>query len=158
MKKQIAFVAPAVAVLALAACSSNSSSSSSSASASSTAGVVTVQLNPLNNSGVTGSATLTPQGNETLVTLNLTGEPDGAYEPAHIHLNYCANIDPNPEYFLTDSGTATNNGTLWVQNGKATALVNVPLSDLQKTPHSINVHLSPTNLPHYMACGDIPAA
>lgn len=144
----------ALGALALTGCSSSSSSSSPSASA----GGVTVNLTAQNNSGVNGTATLTAQGTETLVTLTLTGQPDGSFEPAHIHTGTCANLDPTPQYFLTDSGTSSTGGQLWVQNGKATALVNVPLATLQASPHAINVHQSPTDLPAYVSCGDIPSS
>jgi Cu/Zn superoxide dismutase len=145
--------------LLLAACTSSGSDSSSTPSsnaATTDEQSVVVQLKSLRESGQTGTATLTAQGDKTLVVLELQGQPDGSFEPAHVHVNYCANIDPTPQYFLTDSSEETDGGRLWVENGKASALIQVPLAALQEKQHAVNVHLSPTNLPHYVACGDIP--
>lgn len=153
----VGLVAGSVAALALAGCSSNSGSSSSSASPS-PSGQVTITLSPQNNSGINGTATITPMGtNQIQVAINVTGEPDGAYEPAHIHMGTCANLNPTPQFFLTDSSSSTNGGQLWLQNGKATVTVNTTMSEIQNTAHAINIHLSPANLPHYVACGDIPS-
>jgi Cu/Zn superoxide dismutase len=144
--------------LLLSACSPSGSdaASASSDSSSGDAGAVVVQLSSLRDSGQTGTATLTPQGDNTLVVLELKGQPEGTFEPAHVHENYCANIDPSPQYFLTDSSTESDGGRLWVENGKASALIQVPLETLRAKQHAVNVHLSPKNLPHYVACGDIP--
>ena len=141
---------------ALTGCSSSASSSSSATPSPS--GQVSLTLTQLNNSGVNGTATITPINDKQIkVEITVTGQPDGSYEPAHIHQGTCANLNPTPQFFLTDSGTATNGGQLWLQNGKASVIVNTTMAEIQSTPHAINLHLSPTNLPHYMACGDIPA-
>ncbi len=62
LRKTLAIVAVPTCVLALGACSSGNSSSDSSASASTAAGAVTITLDSMNDSGVQGSAVLTPQG------------------------------------------------------------------------------------------------
>src|SRR5512140_97710 len=55
-----------------------------------TAQPVTVTLTALNNSGQTGTATLTDVGNgQVKVDLAITGEPAGADEPVHIHSGQC---------------------------------------------------------------------
>ncbi|MCL4509047.1 MAG: hypothetical protein M1296_05940, partial [Chloroflexi bacterium] len=46
---------------------------------------VTVPIAAQNNSGISGTATLTAMGSQTQVVLSLTGEPAGGSEPAHIH-------------------------------------------------------------------------
>src|SRR5919199_132537 len=50
---------------------------------------VTIQLSPQNSSGITGTATLTPMGDQTRVVLTLAGAGAGP-EPAHIHAGTCA--------------------------------------------------------------------
>lgn len=150
----------AVAVLAIAGCSGGGSTSNSSASASASGDVVTVNLTQQNNSGMAGTATIRPinNGQQIQVDINVTGEPSGAHQPAHIHQGTCENLNPNPQFFLTDSGTQTDGGQLWVQDGRASAIVTTTMQEIQSTPHAINIHLSPTDLPHYMACGNIPAS
>ena len=41
-------------------------------------------MHALNGSGQNGTATITDVGGKVLVTVNLTGEPSGASEPAHV--------------------------------------------------------------------------
>jgi hypothetical protein len=105
---------------------------------------VTVTLTQQNGSGVSGSATLTPMGNQTQVVINVTGEPAGASEPAHIHVGAC----PNPgsvKYPLTN-----------VVNGSSTTTVNAPLSSITAGNMAINLHQSQQNISHYVSCGNIP--
>lgn len=109
-------------------------------------GKVTIQLNTQNNSGESGTATLTPMGNQTQVVLNITGAPAGVPQPAHIHTGTCANLG-GVKYPLTN-----------VVDGKSTTMVNVKLSDIQTGSFAINVHKSAPEIAVYVACGDIPAA
>lgn len=48
----------------------------------------TITMQPLQNSGVTGEATVTPQGAQTEVMVRLTGAPEGEH-PGHIHSGTC---------------------------------------------------------------------
>jgi LPXTG-motif cell wall-anchored protein len=107
---------------------------------------VTVQLSPQNNSGITGTATLTSMGDQTRVILTLTGAGAGP-EPAHIHEGTCANLDPTPKWPLTS-----------VANGTSDTMVNAKLSDIQASATAINVHKSPQEISVYVACGNIPMA
>jgi len=111
-------------------------------------GSVQVPIAALNGSNQTGVATLTPTSdNKTRVDITITGEPDGANEPAHIHKGPCNTLDPKPTYPLTS-----------VAAGKSTTVVDAPLSQLQTGSLAINLHESGSALQTYVACGNIPAA
>jgi hypothetical protein len=108
--------------------------------------VVSIKLNPANNSGISGIATLSGAGNQTKVVIDLTGEPVGASMPAHIHLGECGpTLDPRPKFPLHS-----------VEGGKSTTVVNVPLRSLTTGHYAINIHESAANLQHTVACGNIP--
>jgi Cu/Zn superoxide dismutase len=109
---------------------------------------VQVPIAAQNGSNQTGVATLTPTSdNKTRVDITITGEPDGASEPAHIHKGPCKSLDPKPTYPLTV-----------VAAGKSTTVLDVPLSQLQTGSLAINLHESASALQNYVACGNIPAA
>lgn len=107
---------------------------------------VTVTLNTQNNSGVSGTATLTDMNGQTQVVVNVTGEPAGGSEPEHIHVGSCPTVGA-VKYPLAN-----------VVNGTATTMVNVKLADLQTGGFAINLHKSAAQAGVYIACGDIPAA
>ena len=107
---------------------------------------ITVTMNEQNDSGESGTATLTAMGDQTRVVLNLTGAPAGP-QPAHIHMGTCANLNPQPEYPLTN-----------VENGQSETVVPVALASLMNGNFAINVHRSPEEVQVYVSCGDIPAA
>jgi hypothetical protein len=112
-------------------------------SVSAQSGPVTVTLATQNNSGVSGTATLTPMGNQTQVVINVTGEPAGGSEPDHIHVGSCPTVGA-VKYPLAN-----------VVNGTSTTMVNVPLSTLTAGTYAINLHESAQNIGKYIACGDI---
>lgn len=108
---------------------------------------VVVQLGQMSSSGQTGTATLTSTiDNKTQVTIQLTGEPPDAQEPAHIHTGKCKKLNPKPAYLLTN-----------VVGGASTTTVNASLSSLETGRFSVNVHQSTQNFGTYVACGTIPA-
>jgi hypothetical protein len=108
-------------------------------------GTVSVKLAPQNSSGETGTATLTQTGPDVSVSVTMTGAGTVA-QPIHIHQGSCAKLNPTPMYPLTT-----------VQNGTSmTTLKNMKLSALQTGGFAINVHKSTTDIPDYVACGDIP--
>ena len=109
-------------------------------------GSVTVNLAAQNNSGLSGTATLTDLGGgRTRVDLKLSG-PDGDY-PAHVHMGTCANLNPAPQYPLAN-----------VRGGTSTTEINASLSSIQQSPHAINLHKSAQDLATYVACGDLAQA
>ena len=107
---------------------------------------VTVQLGEQNNSGETGTATITPQDGKTQVVLQqvvlqIEGAPAQA-QPAHIHDGTCASLDPKPRIPLQN-----------VVNGKSTTTLDMPMSEV--TNGAINVHKSASDIKTYVACGDL---
>jgi len=110
------------------------------------AGPVTVKLAPQNNSGESGTATLTEEGGKTKVAVSVTGQPAGVAQPMHIHKGTCDKLDPKPTYGLPS-----------LVNGKSEATVDVSLADLQKGGYAINGHKSAQAVSTYVYCGAIPA-
>jgi hypothetical protein len=111
----------------------------------SAADTVTVTLSPENNSGISGTATLTAMGSQTQVVINVTGEPAGASEPDHIHTGQCGPTLGGVKFPLKN-----------VENGTSTTMVNATLASLETGGFAINLHESAANISHFVACGNIP--
>lgn len=108
---------------------------------------LTVPMKALNDSGETGTATLTQETDGVKVVVSLKGAPAAA-QPTHIHIGTCGNINKAPEY-----------GLVSLDNGESTSVVKgITLDDLLKGHYAINVHKSADDLGTYVACGDIKAA
>ena len=103
---------------------------------------ITVKMAAQNKSGESGTAKLTPQGDQTKVDISLKGAK-GA-QPAHIHAGTCAKLDPKPKHGLEN-----------VVDGKSSTVVPVKMQDLLSSPNAINVHKSAEDLKTYVACGSI---
>jgi hypothetical protein len=104
-----------------------------------------IKLQPQNNSGESGTATLTRAGDaQTKVVLEVQGTPAGTPQPVHIHKGSCAKLDPKPAYPLSP-----------VTNGKSETTVNASLDSLQKGGYAINGHKSAQEASTYVFCGDI---
>jgi hypothetical protein len=108
------------------------------------ADAITVTLNSTNDSKTRGTATLTPEGNQTKVVIQVQGAPTGAVQPVHFHKGTCANLDPKPVYPLQD-----------IKNGTSTTVVPVEMSKLTATPHTVNVHKSAADMKTSVACGEV---
>ncbi len=107
---------------------------------------VTVKLNEINGSGVSGTAVLTAQGNQTQIVVTVTGEPAGGSEPIHIHTGHCGAGLGGIKYPLTS-----------VEAGTSTTVIDAPLASIQTGDFAVNVHQSAANIGTYVACGNIPA-
>jgi len=106
---------------------------------------VTVTLTALNGSGETGKAVIKDTKGGVSVALTLAGGAAGVDQPAHIHKGTCAKLDPKPEYPLTN-----------VVGGKSnTTIKGVTVAQLLASPNAVNVHKSATEIPTYVACGNI---
>src|SRR5947207_15169180 len=82
----------------------------------------TAKLAPQNNSGESGTATLTKAGdNETKVVLEAKGVPSGVPQPVHIHKGTCDKLYPKPTYPFSP-----------FVNGKSETMVHAPLAGLEK--------------------------
>ncbi|MGH2531097.1 MAG: DUF4331 family protein [Thermomicrobiales bacterium] len=104
---------------------------------------LTVELAELNASGVSGTATLTADGEGTRVVIQATGATGD--HPAHIHEGACDDLDPNPAFPLTsvDAGGASD------------TIVPIGLDDLTGGDFAINVHLSQEQIGVYVMCGNL---
>lgn len=105
---------------------------------------VTVTLTEQNGSGQNGTATLTANGDTTMVVVNVSGG-SSTPQPAHIHPGTCATLDPKPIYPLTS-----------LVNGTSETTVQASLSTLVNGTFAINVHKSGPEASVYVSCGDIP--
>ena len=111
-------------------------------------GVTTITLNEVNDSGVSGTVRLSPNGDQTEVAVRLTGATGN--HPNHIHENFCANVDPDPLLPLTHIVVGEVD-----PDGFTTTTVDMPLDELLAGEFSILVHLSDDQLDQYLACGNI---
>ena len=109
-----------------------------------------VLFTPLNDSGIDGSASLRRRSERTDVDI----WADGAVgdHPTHIHQGSCDDLDPNPEFPLTNVQLRTAGLT-----GTSTTTIDVPLTELLAEPHLILIHKSADDIGTYYACGDIVA-
>ena len=105
---------------------------------------VTVTLSAQNQSGESGQAILTEVDGQVKVVVNLTGEPAGVSQPAHIHHGTCAALG-EPVYALSPVTDGASETTL-------TAAFQAIKSGL---PLAINVHKSAAESSVYVVCGDI---
>lgn len=96
----------------------------------------------LNDSGVSGVATLYADGDQTIV--DITVEDAGPIHPAHIHAGTCDDLTATPEYTLEN-----------VVDGSSISIVDVSLDDLLASDFSIDLHLSPDELGTMIVCAPI---
>lgn len=104
---------------------------------------VVIDLVERNDSGVNGTATLTPDGDQTTVRIEVEG-PVGN-NPVNIMTGTCNEFDANPVFSLSSVDS----------NGVSESTVDAPLEDLLAEPHVLNIHASPTNLGTIFACAEI---
>ncbi len=111
---------------------------------------VTVNLGPgqgpAGGGDQTGTATLTAQGDQTQVVLDIEPGPAAVEQPAHIHEGSCPGVG-EVAFPLTN-----------VVNGTSTTVVDASLEELQSGDFAINIHKSGDEIGVYVACGDILAA
>lgn len=103
-------------------------------------------FNPTGASGQKGTVTMSAVGDKTRVTINITGVPNGAIEPAHVHQDNCTHPG-KVLYPLTN-----------VVAGHSVTLVDAPFSKVAVTGNSVNVHKSAAHLNVYMGCANISMA
>ena len=105
-----------------------------------------IDLNGLNEYDFNGTAVITEENGAVTVDIQVEGEDVVGGHPVHIHLGTCNELDPNPTYSLADIDA----------DGLSTTLVDgVTLDDLLAEPYAVNAHLSATDIPTYVTCGDI---
>ncbi len=100
-------------------------------------------LQELNDSGVSGTATLYDAGERTIVEIDAEGT--GEDHPSHIHAGRCDNLTPNVGYPLEN-----------VRGDEpTTSVVDVALDDLLANEFSVDLHLAPDELGTLIACAEI---
>jgi hypothetical protein len=107
---------------------------------------LTIDLEEINGSGVSGTATLTGEDGTTMVDIQLEGTPEGGVHPVHIHAGTCDDLG-DVVFPLED-----------VEEGMSQSTVEASLDEILAADHAINVHLSVDEMDVYVACGDIAMA
>jgi hypothetical protein len=102
-----------------------------------------------NNSGQSGSATLTrsADGSSLTVEIEISGG-SGVAQPAHIHRGSCENLDPKPFVPLNN---VVNGRSVTVITDPAALNVDYGISN----QYAINVHKSAAEASVYVACGNL---
>jgi Cu/Zn superoxide dismutase len=130
-------LALALATTALAACGGDDDGGGGDA--------ISVNLSPVGDASQFGTATLTPEGDQTRVVVDVDS-PVSNSQPAHIHEGTCADLNPEPAFGLPN-----------VVDGRSESTVDVSLDDLTGADYAINLHMSDDDLTTYTSCGDIEA-
>ncbi len=107
---------------------------------------MTVTMTAQNGSGEDGTATITTKGDADVVVMLDLKNGTTAPQPVHIHKGSCANLDPKPDFPLTN-----------LVNGKSETEVMVSPAELNKGGYAINAHKSASDINTYVSCGDIKA-
>jgi hypothetical protein len=102
-----------------------------------------IDFEELNDSGLSGTATLYEAGDQTIVELELDGTGDE--HPVHIHEGTCDDIQPESAYDLENVG----------REGTSVSLIDVSLSELLEGDYVIDLHLAPNQLGLLIACAGI---
>lgn len=114
---------------------------------------ITIDLNEVEESGVSGSATLTAKGDEVIVSSQIEGEMVTGDHPTHIHTGTCEDFDPDPTFPLNTVvlDPVDNEGV------SETTVDAISLDELLRGDWVILVHKSAEELTTYLVCGDIKA-
>lgn len=108
---------------------------------------ITVKLVDWSETGVTGTAVLTDQGNTSRVVVSIDGPGVVGGHELHIHNGTCGN-----------PGTATYTLNPIDANGNSTSTINLSVAQLTRGNYFINVHPDEENWDAWMVCGNITAA
>jgi hypothetical protein len=128
----------ALATTALAACGGDDDGGGGSA--------ISVNLDPVGDASQFGTATLTPNGEQTEVIIDIDS-PISDSQPAHIHEGTCDNLTAEPAFGLPN-----------VVSGRSESTVDVSLDELTTGTYAINLHRSDADLETYTSCGNIESA
>ncbi len=125
----------ALALVALTGCGGDDDEASSDE--------VTVELAEFDGSGQSGTATLTAEGDQTRVVVEVD-DPISDSQPAHIHEGTCDDLTPEPAFGLPN-----------VDDGSSETTVDTSLDSLTGGTYAINLHMSNEDLATYTSCGNI---
>ena len=106
--------------------------------------VLSLVLSENSNSGENGTATLKEVDGKVVVSVELTGQPEGTIQPMHIHKGSCPGVG-DVLYPLTNAVMGKSETTLEVTMDAL----------LAQAPIAINVHKSTPQPTIYFSCGDI---
>ena len=108
---------------------------------------VTTNLVEFENSGQSGTATLTAIGPRTEIVLKVTpGPAEDDPQPVHVHFGNCGINLGEVRAPLTD-----------LVAGESTTVVDLDITPLTDGSHNINLHKSYPEIRVYTACGEIAA-
>jgi hypothetical protein len=122
-----------------------------SVAAQNTPQTITIALNEYKDSGVSGWATLTAEGEGVAVQMAVEGDQVTGDHPTHIHTGTCENFDPSPTFPLTTIVL----DPLSADGVSQTSVPDVSLDELLSSDYVILVHKSKDELTNYFVCGDI---
>jgi hypothetical protein len=111
----------------------------------------TTSLEPMNGSGITGTATVLAgdNPNQTRVDLVINGAQAGGIYPWHVHLGSCGNdqgiVGPANAYPPVAVGA----------DGMGRVLATIPTGLDRSGQYMVNVHKSPQDLGTIVACGNL---
>ena len=101
---------------------------------------VKIKLGAMNGSTETGTATLIPKGDKTVVVIDVAnGTKDP--QPSHFHLGTCEKYNPHHEFNLEA-----------VVDGKSTTTLDASLAKLTSGEMVINVHKSAVDVATVVSC------
>jgi len=116
------------------------------------------------NAGQVGKAFLRPQGDATVVTIEVSGLSVTATPPVQLYMavfeGRCGSLGPRPRYALDKVVLVTeiNNPTSLAPARGPFRLTNTapaPLSQLTSSPHALVVRTSPADLNREVFCGNL---
>lgn len=106
---------------------------------------VTINMQEIDDSGQSGTADITSDGDQVTVSIEIDAGPDGEPQPVHIHEGNCRDLG-DVAFPLED-----------VVDGVSESTADVSLSELiGGTDYAINVHQSEDQMDVYVACGTLP--
>lgn len=146
----------AVVLLGLAACGGGEDEQEAAPATTKPAEAesVSVQMNEVNRSRQSGTATLTATGEDSYRVVLELSETGFASQPAHVHEGTCAEY---AQMSFDEQVNSVRDSLTNVAEGKSTTNVGLtPLASRTTGGFSINVHDPASPFPA-TACGDIPA-
>ena len=105
---------------------------------------VTIDMHEVDDSGQSGSADITSDGDQVIVSIEIDAGPDGVPQPVHIHEGNCRDLG-DVAYPLED-----------VVDGVSESTADVSMAELISGDYAINVHLSEDEMDVHVACGTLP--
>ncbi len=102
-----------------------------------------LDLEELNDSGISGTVTLYDAGERTIVEFDVDGA--GGDHPANISTGVCGDLDPEPAFELEPVD----------KDGKSLTVVDEKLDTLLESEHAIDMRLAPDQLGTIIACANI---